>query len=163
MREDHAEEDGIYQIEQILDERKVITNGSVSGREYLIKWRGFKVGESTWEPERNILNKSFVNFYKCEKLEAELRATPEAKIPNSVTSVVAEALRRGTDELEKELIQMKAQEETPGSKQRVCPFCEAEFRDGFALVGHMKIHTSERNYEAIREAARLIHVDWYKS
>lgn len=160
--EDNVLPEGVYQIAQILDERKA-SGGVGSGSEYLIKWKGFPVEESTWEPERNILNKSFVNFYKCEKLEEQLKATSEyTKQTASVTRTMVEALRYRKEELEKELIQMKPRgEETATNKQRVCPFCLTS-KNVMALAGHMKAHCNEPNYEIIREAARLIQPDWYQ-
>jgi hypothetical protein len=45
-----AEETGVYQAERILDERMVKVRG-VALKQYLIKWKGFSLAESTWEPE----------------------------------------------------------------------------------------------------------------
>ena len=47
-----ADESGEYEVEDILDHR---SRGR--GRtEYLVKWRGYSVFESTWEPEANLTN-----------------------------------------------------------------------------------------------------------
>ena len=48
-------------VEEILEKR--IKNGKV---EYFIKWEGYKISESTWEPEENVSNsedliKDFLN------------------------------------------------------------------------------------------------------
>ena len=64
---------GIYQAERILKERK--TNGAI---EYLIKWREFSVCDSTWEPEKNILNRNLITFFKVAQLCVPLEDTVEA-------------------------------------------------------------------------------------
>ena len=47
-----ADESGKYEVEGILDHR---SRGH--GRtKYLVKWRGYSVFESTWEPEANLTN-----------------------------------------------------------------------------------------------------------
>ena len=47
-----ADESGEYEVDDILDHR---SRGR--GRtEYLVKWRGYSVFESTWEPEANLTN-----------------------------------------------------------------------------------------------------------
>ena len=47
-----ADESGEYKVKDILDHRSC-----GRGRmEYLVKWRGYLVFESTWEPEANLTN-----------------------------------------------------------------------------------------------------------
>lgn len=41
-----------YEVEKIIKKRK-LHNGK---EEYLIKWKGYKENESTWEPKKNLKN-----------------------------------------------------------------------------------------------------------
>ena len=47
-----ADESGEYEVEDILDH---CSHGH-GCTEYLVKWRGYSVFESTWEPEANLTN-----------------------------------------------------------------------------------------------------------
>lgn len=145
---------GIYQVEEILDERR--GNG---GREYLIKWRGFTVDDCTWEPERNILNPNFVRKYKIDRVSEIIVETEDAKIHSSITSRVVSALGIGAEILR---TIPPGRVERLETKRRLCPFCSIVFQDSLAFMGHVKIHNSQRNYEIIREAARLVNVEWYE-
>jgi hypothetical protein len=44
-----------YEVEDILDVR-VSRRGKSRRREFLVKWRGYDVFDSTWEPESNLAN-----------------------------------------------------------------------------------------------------------
>ena len=145
---------GIYQVEEILDERR--GNG---GREYFIRWRGFTVEDCTWEPERNILNPNFVRKYEIDRVTEKMVVTEDAKINSSVTSRVVAALGVGAGILRTIPPGRVKRLET---KRRLCPFCSIVFQDRLAFMGHVKIHNSQRNYEIIREAARLVNVEWYE-
>ena len=70
-----------YNVEEILEKR--ITNGKT---EYFIKWHGFKISESTWEPEENLKNsQDFIDkFLKGE--EANKKPEPQ-KEDNFVENV----------------------------------------------------------------------------
>ena len=50
-----ADELGKYKVDDILDHRSSGC-GRLSCMEYLVKWRGYSVFESTWEPEANLTN-----------------------------------------------------------------------------------------------------------
>ena len=50
-----ADELGEYEVEDILDHRSRGCGRSLC-TEYLVKWRGYSVFESTWEPEANLTN-----------------------------------------------------------------------------------------------------------
>ena len=50
-----ADELGEYKVEEILDHRSH-GHGRSFCTEYLVKWRGYSVFESTWEPESNLTN-----------------------------------------------------------------------------------------------------------
>ena len=45
------ESDEEYEVERILD--KKIISGTVH---YLVKWKGYNISESTWEPKQNLKN-----------------------------------------------------------------------------------------------------------
>ena len=53
--------DQVYEIEEIIDKKK---NGK--SYLYLIKWKGYKYSESTWEPRENIFDDKMIQ--KFEKL-----------------------------------------------------------------------------------------------
>ena len=58
------EDEKIYEIEEIIDKRKVKNK-----TEYLVKWKGYKFSECTWEPKENIFSKNMIkNFEKQLKL-----------------------------------------------------------------------------------------------
>ena len=50
-----ADESGEYKVADILDHCSRGC-GRSSCMEYLVKWRGYSVFESTWEPEANLTN-----------------------------------------------------------------------------------------------------------
>ena len=50
-----ADDSGEYKVEDILDHRSR-GRGHSYCMEYLVKWRGHSVFESTWEPEANLTN-----------------------------------------------------------------------------------------------------------
>ena len=50
-----ADESGEYEVEDILDHRSHGCGRSLC-MQYLVKWRGYSVFESTWEPEANLTN-----------------------------------------------------------------------------------------------------------
>ena len=50
-----ADESGEYKVEDILDHRSY-GHGRSYCTEYLVKWHGYSVFESTWEPEANLTN-----------------------------------------------------------------------------------------------------------
>jgi hypothetical protein len=43
--------DDEYEVERILDERR-----RKGRKQYLVKWHGYDMNDSTWEPEENITN-----------------------------------------------------------------------------------------------------------
>lgn len=49
------DDSGEYEVEDILDMR-VRCRGRLSSTEYLVKWRGYGLAESTWEPVSNLTN-----------------------------------------------------------------------------------------------------------
>lgn len=51
-----------YEVEKILGKRK-----TKDDYEYLIKWKGYKVDESTWEPENNLFTiRDLIEEYNAE-------------------------------------------------------------------------------------------------
>ena len=54
-----------YIVEKIIDKR-VYNNGKV---EYLIKWRGYRDEDSTWEPEENLDCKTLIKVFEKEHRE----------------------------------------------------------------------------------------------
>jgi len=56
-------EENIFEIDEIIDKKK---NGNKTF--YLVKWKGYKYSESTWEPKENIFdNKALQKFEKLYK------------------------------------------------------------------------------------------------
>jgi hypothetical protein len=161
LEEEKLRSQGIYELEAILDERR-INVGSSRRREYLIKWKGFSAEECTWEPERNIFDPKSVRKYKIDKLSEAIKATPEVNDPSSVSARVSVALDVAVEKLW--LVPAgEGKSGADGMRRRMCPFCRQIFQDANAVCGHVKIHYSEPNYEIIREAARLLDVEWHQS
>ncbi|ETN76623.1 hypothetical protein RB195_008472 [Necator americanus] len=68
--------DDVYVVEAVINKRKA-KDGKV---EYLLKWQGFPLEESTWEPEENVA---------CHELIAEFerkRGKVEKKEPSTASS-----------------------------------------------------------------------------
>ncbi|KAJ1372861.1 Chromobox protein 5 [Parelaphostrongylus tenuis] len=71
--DDAGDGDDVYVVESIINKRK-----NKEGRiEYLVKWQGFPLEESTWEPEENIACHELLTEFerrrnKMEKKEAIL-------------------------------------------------------------------------------------------
>jgi hypothetical protein len=61
-------ENDVYEVERILDVRE----DPVSGREFLIKWRGWAKKWNNWEPESHILDRRMINrfFHKRNRYTA---------------------------------------------------------------------------------------------
>ncbi|RCN32912.1 chromo shadow domain protein [Ancylostoma caninum] len=71
--EDEDSGDDVYVVEAVINKRKA-KDGKV---EYLLKWQGFPLEESTWEPEENVA---------CHELIAEFerkRSKVEKKEPSA--------------------------------------------------------------------------------
>ena len=64
-----ADESGEYEVEDILDHcsRRC---GHLLCMEYLVRWRGYSVFESTWEPEDNLTNcaRTLASYQQCRGL-----------------------------------------------------------------------------------------------
>ena len=65
-RKRKAEEEGIYEVERIVDSRP---DGS-GGTEYNVKWKGWDESDNTWEPEENL---------ECPKKLREFKERKERK------------------------------------------------------------------------------------
>lgn len=51
----------LFQVEEILEER----TGASGSKEFLVKWKGYKKADSTWEPEEHLSCKDLIEaFYK---------------------------------------------------------------------------------------------------
>jgi hypothetical protein len=62
--EDNKSDEKVYEIETLLDKRK-----KKNKTEYLVKWKGYKFSESTWEPKDNICSPNIIkNFEKEYKI-----------------------------------------------------------------------------------------------
>ena len=62
--EDNQSDEKVYEIETLLDKRK-----KKNKTEYLVKWKGYKFSESTWEPKDNICSPNIIkNFEKEYKI-----------------------------------------------------------------------------------------------
>lgn len=54
MGRNQSSDEEMYTVEKILDKR-VTKNGK---HEYLVKWVGWSINESTWQPESNLVTVS---------------------------------------------------------------------------------------------------------
>lgn len=163
-----AVEESIYMAERILDERYV---GSSRAKEYLIKWKGFGMKDSTWEPEEHILNPNLLKIYEADNLVATLRDTPHAQNIESATSKAIRALEKGKKKLlsldKKESADdnrcnsnnNNTQDEQNYRSGRVCIFCNARFKNASGLGGHLKVHALEPNFLTIKAASKLANED----
>lgn len=61
VTDDKLPKEQVYEIEDILDKRK---NGK--SWEYLIKWKNYKLFESTWEPRENIFDTKILKKFERE-------------------------------------------------------------------------------------------------
>jgi hypothetical protein len=145
----------IFQAERILADRSRGTNGGI--REYLIKWKGFSNDHNSWENEHNILDKSFLKKYLCQKYLTTLKSTSEAKKTDSATARTIKALMIGIESLEKKHIP-----DTKATDDRMCPFC-LKLVGGFKKIGgHLKIHSNEPNYLNLKDVSRFVEQEWFQ-
>jgi len=56
-----------YVVDHIRDHRECTKRNGMSRFEYLVKWFGYTLQESTWEPTENIPRHFIVNYYKRKK------------------------------------------------------------------------------------------------
>ena len=64
--------DGLYAVEDILDDRLVVVKGKSSSSEYLIKWKGYGMDECTWEPKSSVMDPCLVERYEVNKIYDKL-------------------------------------------------------------------------------------------
>ena len=50
-----ADDSGEYEVEDILDHR-LVRRGRRTTEQFLVKWKGYSIFESTWEPRANLTN-----------------------------------------------------------------------------------------------------------
>jgi hypothetical protein len=77
----------MYTVEKILD-KKVNKSGK---NEYLVKWVGWNINESTWEPEANLVTVSEMVKEFNKKLQIEQKLTSDndkTKTPQTSPSSV---------------------------------------------------------------------------
>ena len=77
-----------YIVEEILEKR--IIDGKI---EYFIKWEGFRISESTWEPEENLSNskdliKDFLNKEAAKTNSKEIIESNASKETNHMENVI---------------------------------------------------------------------------
>ena len=86
-----------YNIEKILDRRKV--NGKF---EYKIKWEGYPLSQSTWEPMKNLENcRHLVEEYdKCHPINVDAE-TPKKKENNNKKKKINEEVVKENEEDQK--------------------------------------------------------------
>merc|ERR1719499_2466858 len=72
--EDAAEDDALYQVEYILDDR---FNDELKRQEWLVKWEGYPVDQSTWEPLENVDGNVKFADYQDEKAGIALPTTDD--------------------------------------------------------------------------------------
>ncbi|WKX99123.1 hypothetical protein Q1695_014194 [Nippostrongylus brasiliensis] len=92
--DDDDSSDDVYVVEAVINKRKA-KDGKI---EYLLKWQGFPLEESTWEPEENVA---------CHELIAEFerkRSKMEKKEPSTTSS----------DKQEKQLDRIIGLTDSPG-------------------------------------------------
>jgi chromo domain-containing protein 1 len=94
MRDENEEQE--WEVEKVLAQR-----GSARKREYLVKWSGYPVWESTWEKEKQLENAQgkLREFKKqADGLEAEWREQIMC-IFKGVESVIGESGHHGDKEV----------------------------------------------------------------
>ena len=159
-------EQGIYQVEAILDDRQVLlgSRSSATRSEYLIKWQGFGMEECTWEPKKNIWDACLVERYEVEKVYDKLINHLAENEPCSTSKLVLQALSVGRKKLAKQAGErVSPQKDSPRMQpsvtQRECPFCRKSFKN---LFSHMTVHSSSDNFDLLKEAALVIRENWYE-
>jgi len=82
------EDDALYQVEMILDDR---VNDDLQRKEWLVKWEGYTVEESTWEPLENLDgNVKFADYQDAKTAEvgnmagASVQDTEELNAANAL-------------------------------------------------------------------------------
>jgi len=80
-----VEDDALYQVEMILDDR---FNEELQRQEWLVKWEGYTVEESTWEPLENVDgNVKFADYQDGKKAEvAQSVAIPSTSDVQAIVS-----------------------------------------------------------------------------
>ncbi|KAH9278547.1 Chromobox -like protein 2 [Echinococcus granulosus] len=81
MNRSRSRNSGIYTVEKLLD-RRVRMNKV----EYLVKWKNWNDKHNTWEPEKNILDKSLIENYQraeARKRKANTTASSRPQSPST--------------------------------------------------------------------------------
>ncbi|KAK6052930.1 chromo' (CHRromatin Organization MOdifier) domain protein, partial [Cooperia oncophora] len=74
--EDEDSGDDVYVVEAVINKRKA-KDGKI---EYLLKWQGFPLEESTWEPEENVAcHELIAEFERKRNKKKEPQTAPSEK------------------------------------------------------------------------------------
>jgi len=92
-KEESEEENNVYEMEDILEFKK---EGNQS--KWKVKWKGYPIEQSTWEPEGNILNPGKEIYDKMSQLKKMWEATSNSKKNKKVESPTASKKRSKSDE-----------------------------------------------------------------
>jgi hypothetical protein len=154
--------EGLYAVEDILDDRLVVVKGKSFRSEYLIKWKGYGMDECTWEPKSSVVDPCLVERYDVKKIYEKLsRLKPKEQ--DQRTKLVVRALKNGLPKLEALLNQgLVCGEKRPKVTRRVCPFCRKAFGSNLSpFKNHLRTHESEsKNADLLLEAAMVIREEW---
>lgn len=79
-----------YEVEQVLKHRRT----KDKGKEYLIKWKGYDLDESTWEPEENLSgSQSFIQEYQ-DRINQKVSTSPQRSVAKTQGNTSASLSRQ---------------------------------------------------------------------
>jgi len=101
-----------YEVEKIIKKRK-LHNGK---EEYLIKWKGYKENESTWEPKKNLKNaknvlKDFESLFIKKKKKKKTVIKKNKKIQKQKQKIFSKKKNLGKKRLRKKANKKKIEKE----------------------------------------------------
>ena len=82
-----------YVVEKILRHR--VLSGKSKRREFLVQWENYPTADATWEPERNLTEKSIDDYFNTPPPRKKAKARHQAS--GSVASIASELYATSAD------------------------------------------------------------------